>query len=704
MKIRSLRHLLAIRSAWIAAVPFLLSAILGWFWLRPEMIADTEAHQRQLATVIASRTEDYLVASSVAIERTASVFSKGLVGSNKVQEYLDTVLASSMNLTSLTFTDRNGRITAIALPRERAPLRQEMTGIDLSLTSAVRQVRASGRPAWSDAYLSPVGGELAVAYATPAGEGVALGEIALARLSGFLGGIAAQGKHAVFIIDRRGQVIADQEGRYTARQYNLTNIEIVREGLASGRPMTRTFSFDGERFVGSLIRAPLLDWSILVASPVGLAYRSALTTTGIFATALCLALLLAAGLSLLISHFLASRLERLVSHARRIESGEDAGEWPKAPVREFNLLGEALHSMANTLRERENRLNVQLLFLQQLLDSIPLPVYYKDTGGLYLGCNAAFETFIGMPRRDIVGKTVYDVVPKERADKHHEADLALFRHPGAKTYELSGIYSDGESHEVISNKATFFDAENRVAGIVGALIDITERKRAEETIRTSLAEKEVLLKEVHHRVKNNLQIISSLLELQSDYIPDELSRACLRESQNRIRSMSLIHEWLYGSKNFSSIDAGEYISDLSQFLFNSYMVETARVSLILDAGNICLDINQAVPCGLIINELISNSLKHGFPDGRSGEISVRVSSEEGRITLQVADNGVGMPAGLDSRNTESLGLQLVNLLARQLRGSISFDGGAKGTVAVISFQGTHEAQGEKTEGMPKRSQ
>lgn len=819
MKIRSLRHLLAIRSAWIAVVPFLFSAMLAWFWLRPQMIADTEEYQRQLAELIASRTEAYLIASSEAITGTASVLSKRLVSSNQVQEYLDTVLASSTNLTSITFTDANDRITAIALPGEKAPLRQEMTGIDLSLTGAVRQVRASGRPAWSDAYLSPVGGGLAVAYASPAGEGVALGEISLTQLSGFLGGIAAQGKQTVFILDRRGQVIADQDGRYTARQYNLTNLEIVREGLASGKPVTRTFSFNNDRVVGCIIRAPLLDWKILVASPVELAYRSALTTTGIFATALCLSLLLASALSLLISHFLAKRFENLVSHARKIESGEDAGEWPKAHVREFNLLGEALHSMANALREREKRLNAQLLFLQQLMDSIPVPVYYKDAAGVYQGCNTAFEALIGMTRSDIVGNTVYKVAPKERADIHHEADSALLRHPGVQMYEVNGVFNDGKSHDVIFSKATFFDTDNRVAGIVGASIDITERKqadqalrdseellritldnildpvfitdsegkftficgnvpfilgytveeirvmgnisallgealfpleelerkgeirnidcviackdgscndylvtvksvsikegtilyvcrciterkRAEEQIRASLAEKEVLLKEIHHRVKNNMQIISSLLELQSDSITDERSRASLRESQNRIRSMALIHERLYGSKNFSSINAGEYISDLSHYLFNSYMVEPDRVSLNIDSGNIYLDINQAVPCGLIINELISNSLKHGFPDGRSGEISVRVKSDGGWIILQVADNGIGMPAGLDSRNTETLGLQLVNLLARQLRGSISFEGGEKGTIAVISFQENDDDLRGKSAGMP----
>lgn len=810
MKIRSLRRFLAIRSALIAVVPFLFSAMLGWFWLRPQVVADTEEHQRQLAEVIASQTEDYLVASSQTIERTAVVFSKKLVRSDGVPEFLDTMLASEENLTSITFTDAHGRITAIALPREKKPLRQEMTGIDLSLTDAVRQVRASGKPAWSDAYLSPVGGALAVAYATPAGEGVALGEISLAKLSSFLKSIEPREKQWVFILDRRGQVIADQEGRYTARQYNLTNLEIVKDGLASARPLTRGFSFNGKRVVGSLIRAPLLDWNILVASPIEIAYRSALTTTGIFATALCIALLLASGLALFMSHSLATRFEKLVSHARGIESGEEAGEWPSDPVREFKLLGEALQSMADTLREREKSQNTQVYFLQQLMDSIPIPVYYKDAGGRYLGCNGAFEILMGMTRKEIVGKTVHEVASKDRAGRHHEADLVLIRHPGEQTYEASGMYGDGAYHTVIFKKATFFDADDRVAGIVGALMDITERKRAEEKLRESeqkfrvladtaptaivvfqgeyfvyvnpfavrlfgysksellgmkfwewahpecrgmamergmarqqgdsvpsqyelrfvkkngeegwmivsagriefegrpggiatfvditeakraeeilkiaLAEKIVLLKEVHHRVKNNLQIISSLLDLQADSIHDERSRSNLLESQNRVRTMALVHERLYMSKDFTTIDLGEYIRDLAQYLFQSYASNGSQISLRLDAKEMSMDIDRAIPCGLIINELVSNALKHAFPGQRHGEIVIRCNDDErGRITLVVADTGVGLPAGLDFRDIPSMGLQLVDLLVKQLRGSMNIDSRQNGTEFLIQF-------------------
>jgi PAS domain S-box-containing protein len=672
MKTRPFRHFLAIRAAWIALIPFLFSALLGWFWLRPQIIADTEEYQRQLAAVIASRTEEYLISSSRTISGAASALSRGLIARASIQEYMDSKLESSLNLTSITFTDARGRISAIALPGEKAHLRQEMVGIDLSLTNAVRQVRASGAPAWSDAFLSPVGGGLTVAYATPAAEGVALGEISLVRLSTFLKGIAAQGKHSIFIIDRRGQVIADQEGRYTARQHNLTNLVIVREGLASGQPLTRSFPFNGRKVVGSLTKAPILNWSILVMSPVEMAYRSALTTTGIFATALCLALILASGLALFISHSLATRFENLVCHARRIESGEEAGDWPRAPISEFNQLGNALQSMAETLRERENR-------LESFFSLSPDLLFLSDSRGVFRKLNKAWESTLGFGVGELIGRSIPELVHPDDQEDTRRMTTSLAEQPEILRFVNRCQCRDGSTRWLEWHAAPCGDQ------VYGIARDISNQKQAEERIAVALVEKEVLLKEVHHRVKNNMQIICSLLDLQSDSIPDEGSRNCLRESQNRIRSMALIHERLYESKNFSSIDAGAYIRDLSHYLFASYAVEGGRVSLNIEAENIHLEINRAVPCGLIINELMSNSLKHAFPDGRSGEISVRVGSDGGVITLEVADTGVGMPAGLDTGTCETLGLQLINMLTRQLRGRVSVDGGQQGTVTVISF-------------------
>lgn len=216
--------------------------------------------------------------------------------------------------------------------------------------------------------------------------------------------------------------------------------------------------------------------------------------------------------------------------------------------------------------------------------------------------------------------------------------------------------------------------------------ELTERKQAESQIKASLKEKEVLLKEIHHRVKNNLQIISSLLKLQSSYTKDEQTLAMFKDSQNRIRSMALIHEKLYQSKNLSNIDFAEYIRDLTKNLLRSYGANSQNISLQANVNDILLNIDTAIPCGLIINELISNSLKHAFPvANQKSEIYISIQTNENRtFTLIIRDNGVGLPPELDFRKTESLGLELVCTLTEQLDGTIELDR-TSGTKFKIMF-------------------
>ncbi|HEY9623619.1 MAG TPA: histidine kinase dimerization/phosphoacceptor domain -containing protein [Crinalium sp.] len=217
--------------------------------------------------------------------------------------------------------------------------------------------------------------------------------------------------------------------------------------------------------------------------------------------------------------------------------------------------------------------------------------------------------------------------------------------------------------------------------------ELTERKRAEEQLKVSLKEKESLLKEIHHRVKNNLQIISSLLRLQSDYIKDDRVMALFKESQNRIRSMALIHEKLYQSADILKIDFSEYILDLTANLLRSYTASSQPVELRVNADDIWLSIDTAIPCGLIINELVSNSLKHAFlTDSQDNEISINIClMNDNQFKLTVSDNGVGFPSDIDFQNTESLGLQLVCTFTEQLEGGIELDSSA-GTSFTITFK------------------
>jgi PAS domain S-box-containing protein len=216
--------------------------------------------------------------------------------------------------------------------------------------------------------------------------------------------------------------------------------------------------------------------------------------------------------------------------------------------------------------------------------------------------------------------------------------------------------------------------------------ELAERVRAEEQLRASLREKEVLLKEIHHRVKNNLQLITSLLDLQSDYAQDERILEVFRDSQNRIKLMSSIHERLYQSKDLARIDFGEYVRNLVVHLFRSYGIIGDVIAIKIEVEGIFLGVDTAIPCGLIIHELVSNSLKHAFPGGREGEICIVLrpgddlpvapgdsAAQAGdMLALIVSDNGIGFPEDFDFRNTSSLGLQLVSMLTRQLKGAIEF--------------------------------
>ncbi len=218
---------------------------------------------------------------------------------------------------------------------------------------------------------------------------------------------------------------------------------------------------------------------------------------------------------------------------------------------------------------------------------------------------------------------------------------------------------------------------------------IAEQERVEAQLTTSLREKEILLQDVHHRVKNNMQVISSLLKIQSGYVGDDDVREMFEECQNRILAMSLVHEKLYKSQDIASVDFREYVKTLLHDVFWSYGYGfgTGRIKLKMNIDDVSFGVSDAISCGLIINELVSNSLKHAFPEGRSGEVSVSLrSTGKNKFELVVGDDGVGMSQYLDFRSVETLGMHLIILMAEdQLRGTIELDK-TDGTKFKVMFE------------------
>jgi PAS domain S-box-containing protein len=262
-------------------------------------------------------------------------------------------------------------------------------------------------------------------------------------------------------------------------------------------------------------------------------------------------------------------------------------------------------------------------------------------------------------------------------DSHHDDMKNIYQR----------VFSEGKSLVAVeifalgTSKKRYYESNynpiKQGAETVGIAIfsrDITEKIASETELREALREKEVLLKEVHHRVKNNLQVISSILNLQTSYVKDKETANILRECQNRIKTMAFIHESLYQTKDFSQINFSEYITNLVKNLFYSYDANQQKIKANFDVDTIFLNLDTSIPCGLIVNELVSNAFKYAFADGSQGFITVKLKNVgHNKIKMLVADNGKGMPANIDFRNTESLGLQLVNILTEQINGTITLD-------------------------------
>lgn len=312
---------------------------------------------------------------------------------------------------------------------------------------------------------------------------------------------------------------------------------------------------------------------------------------------------------------------------------------------------------------------------RRVVEWAPSAMVMIDAHGIMVLVNAQTEQMFNYDREALIGQSVEILVP-ERYRQHHRAfRTGYFNNsqprPMGVGRDLAGCRADGSEFpiEIGLNPIT------TEAGIMvlASIIDITERQRAQQRLEDALKEKTVLLNEVHHRVKNNLQVITSLLNLQADYAADPRLRAILAESCGRVKAMALTHQLLYERKDFSRLDLGDYLDRLVQSIRSSYRATGNRIGLRLNAPNpdVHLDLERAIPCGLLVNELVTNAFKHAFSEERQGEILIEVSEDsENQILLSVADNGIGLPADQTLAQGTSLGLQLVQLFIEQLHGEL----------------------------------
>lgn len=354
---------------------------------------------------------------------------------------------------------------------------------------------------------------------------------------------------------------------------------------------------------------------------------------------------------------------------------------------------ETNQQLESEIRERtkaEKKLKEQLLRTKAILDSSSntfLLTINKDLKitGFNSHCVSYFYTLFGVAiQNNMLFNDLFDPILSDVRYRLFRVYMRRVWRGASHQMEINLKSNNGNEYwmEIFINP--IFDTMGKVSEISLVAHDISEKKKSSLEIEQSLKEKEVLLKEIHHRVKNNLQIISSILNLQTSFVTDENTLGILLESRNRIRSMAIIHETLYKSEVFSSLDFGSYIEDLCNNLISSYQI-TGRVELEAEIHPVHMILDQAIPCGLLINEIITNSLKYAWKGNEEGVIHVRLDQKEKTVELEVSDNGIGLPDNFANMNSETLGLQLIATLTEQLDGQLEVNT-EKGTKYLLKFE------------------
>ncbi|MPM37684.1 hypothetical protein SDC9_84303 [bioreactor metagenome] len=397
---------------------------------------------------------------------------------------------------------------------------------------------------------------------------------------------------------------------------------------------------------------------------------------------------------------------------------------------DYNTKGNPIRSVGTVqdITERkmfELELQRNRMLLRSMIDSLPMWLAAVDPEGNYFIANQYYSKTFGIPLDQIENHNFREFF-KPELYKKHKAILEKCVKSG-KVAEVSDEveFEKGQITHIYGAYTPLKDSDGKIFGVSAAVMDISkqknieeeiiklnqtleekvnqrtlllekanrelmieisERTRAEEFIKRQLAEKEVLLKEIHHRVKNNMQVIISILNLQLSTINDENISRILRDSQARIKTMALIHEKLYETKDFSNIDLLDYIKNLFEFLSSIYKSPSENIRYSISGDQVQVDIDSIIAVGLITNEIITNSYKYAFSDRKDGKIEIRLNrKDEKHLVYKIKDNGIGFPEGFDYRNAQSLGLQLVCILTEQIQGTLEVISSPKGTEFVIVF-------------------
>jgi len=523
--------------------------------------------------------------------------------------------------------------------------------------------------------------------AVPYQDGVAVGYLSLTSLSGYLMSLPVVETEAIAVVDGKGYFVAHSDLQKVTGRFS-----VALEPWFQKRMPLAPASMVIEKPEGSthlVCWAPLDNDSGWVAM-ISLSTDSAFSYARTIGTALALAMVMIGSLAIALVVLVLFNFDRdiryLRVHTKAIAEGLYDTELAYDGFKDLKPLAEDFRMALEAVKDRESRIQESQRRLERLVNFIPVPMVVIEASGHINLVNRALSELTGWTIQEIGNldgwwtRAYPEEVYRNTVKKAWEADLAQMRSGVVQeyTFDVRLTCKDGSVKTVLVSPAIIGDS------LVCTFVDISAARKYEEAMAANLAEKEILLKEIHHRVKNNLQLIVSLLNLKATTTVG--GETVFADSIDRIRVMATIHELLYESSNFARIELGEYITTIVEWILSSYAYSDSRPKLRLDMHEIFLDIESAIPCGLIINELFTNAIKYAFPPGwLDPTIIVKTAiGLDGMITLVIHDNGAGLPASVDPASADTLGLQLIVSLTSQLHGTWELDR-KSGTSWTIRF-------------------
>lgn len=488
MSTRPLRRILFLQSTLVAVLPFLIAAALAITWLLPQIDREILARQTELGRSIAAQVDNYLNSPMRHAEGTIELILEKHTGWPDLQHVLEAHLVIPESLQALYIADPQGKILATWLRDDDPAKHQNLSGLDLSATPLVRDANTLRRVCWSDTFISPLSGKLAVAFALPGERFMVLGEVDLSRTTQFLRRIALDPEQLIFIIDDQGRVAADQDGRYTSQRLDLSHIPLVENALTSSRHGHGEFTFEGRAMIGSLTQIEALDWHVLVAQPMAQVYQSVWTSLRITLASLAGGLAFAVAIAFYMSRRSSRIFEKLTVHARGLAANQVLPAWPGAEIEEFQELAGNLQSMSEAIRERQQRLST-------LLDNLPGMAYRcrADESRTLLFVSEGCLELTGRDYRELLeaGEAGLNalIVEAERAGVLSEIATSLReKRPYRLIYPLR--HADGDWRWGSDHGRGIWNEEGELLYIEGLITDISARRLAEEALKYALSEAE----------------------------------------------------------------------------------------------------------------------------------------------------------------------------------------------------------------------